>query len=404
MHNPPHSLFLRNLVFIFFFIFSLGNIGSLNISRWLPNLGPANVAWLMLAFLFIILIMAARMPVVFASNRQVNIYLFIFLALTFTSFLFPVLSGNIEIGTMLSHAMVFFVILSLSTILPKTGLAPLLWGIFLGAQITHLMDWLAFLTNSPINRKSDSLGLGYAGIGIPVGFGEHGLILLWGFFAGIALIFKEGRGLLFRSTLIVILIGMATMIFFSQSRSSIAALLLGLVILLILYPYKSSLNRLTIRILSIPIGATFLSAIFFIHESRSRTLNLRFAQFKKVFEVVSEKPFTGIGWNVWYPNYDSLVIHNAFLNYLAAGGYIPFIIYMLLLLFTASCFLHYTITSKDRKEKVTLIILFSIFCATVLEISLFKSTPSAALAVSGLTIVIYRYIREPKRGYLPHLD
>lgn len=395
--KPIKLALLWWLIFIFFFLFSLGNVGAIKSIPYLPALGLANMAWLGLILAFSALALIQATPLFYTSHAKSNFYIFLQFAFVFTSFSIPAVSGNFAFGTMLSHIAVFLVIVALNASIIKTGLSPFFWAIFLGSQIIHFMDWLALIFDSPMNTKSDSFGIGYAGIGVLLGFGEHGILLLWGIFSGLAIVITKRSSKIVSFFIITLSVSMAGMIFLSQSRSSIIALILGLGVLITFYPYTCTLKRLIIRFFAIPIGITFtIVAIIMTYQTRPRTLHLRTEQFYRVFEISLEHPFSGIGWNIWHPNYDSLVIHNAFLNYLAAAGYIPFLLYIAIFVYVIAHFFSHKRKIGNKHDAVTFSVLFSIFAATVFEISLFKSTPSSAFAVSGLLLVSYQYIGDYK--------
>jgi hypothetical protein len=348
------------------------------------------MGWAGLAAVYLGFAAMGETPLFLRSNFNVNIYLLSYLFFTISSFLFPALAGQFDLGTAISHIAVFFVILSLSVLLIRTGLTPLFGGVFLGAQITHLMDWVAFIFNTPLNTKTDSFGLGYAGIGVPLGFGQHGIILNWGIFSGLAILLTKKLKPVSKCLVTFIMFGMVAMVIISQSRSSIFALIFGFGALLIFYPYRSALKKLPAKVVTMPIGVSMaLYGLFVAYNARPRTLHIRLDQFYHVFEVAQKNPISGIGWNIWHPKYDSHVIHNTFLNYLAAAGYIPFLIYIGLIAYVGGFFLYYQRNITARRDKVTYITSFSIFLSTLAEVNFFKATPSLALAISGLIMVLY---------------
>jgi len=117
-------------------------------------------------------------------------------------------------------------------------------------------------------------------------------------------------------------------------------------------------------------------------ENRSRTLFYRADQINIALNLVSSHPFTGIGWNRFYPLHSSHVLHFTPLNYGVGSGLVS------LLLFVTVVAIPLAVTGRHILNiDATTAGLLGVFCVTLVEILLFKSTPSVQLFSAGVIVL-----------------
>jgi len=256
-------------------------------------------------------------------------------------------------------------------------------GVIIGTIPVLVLDTFGFIGITPFMRGSgflNTIGIYRGGIGVlNTSFGAHGVILISGLWC-IWYIGHKNRGSLYTGGYFLFVAVIIFFILLSNSRSSYMALLLGIV-------SAFTLNFIRTNNYAVPVflfGGLSLFAIFIIILNPDSLIE-RVNQLIVSFNVISQYPLRGIGWNNFYLTYYSRSgLHNSLIYYFVAGGIVPGTLMTIFIFYPIIICVVYAIESKIGRWHIAL---FGIYVAAVFELFLWRSTPNAHQIVFGFILI-----------------
>lgn len=386
---------LRDIITLHFFLLGLGSISIYGFFSY------GNLAAVIIIFCNLYIIFFKEESKLEFGTFNINKRYLLFLFLNcFLLFLIVISwTSNISIRTLLSHLLAFFGIFSLAVLLPRIDAISIFKGLFLSCFIIVLLDMVSIITQSPANQHGDVLGLGYGGIGVKTSFGSHGMMLIWGLISVYAIHKLTPVNHIKKvATFLLILAGLTALIC-SQSRSTYFAGFASFFVLSLLnYSFSKRVKPTVCCFLlflttMIGIGVSYYLYNYLL-DVRMQTMDNRIFSYIHAIQVTMENPLRGIGWEVWYPEYDpNYVLHNAPLNYFVSMGLPGGITYILILLLGFSSYVSGLKHIELRKNRCVLHLYFAMFITAFIEMNLYKSTPNYFTLVS---IILLQTVNMPK--------
>ena len=296
--------------------------------------------------------------------------------ISFTGIPKPDMIRLVAHGLAATGALVAVALLSISST------TAVLYAIWLGAFPVVALDLAARVgIVQPANTASQVIPYTtYGGIGIPTGFGTHGVIINTAIISGIGVLWlcepaKKTKLALKYTCFLMFLLQL-----FSQSRSSLLALTMGIVVLII-YQLWHSPYPTAVKIATIAVGSiSLLGGGIVLLTQRVKTIFSRIEEIETAATLVTSNPITGIGWDTFHPNYSSKVLHFTPGNYFLAGGTVLGIIYIAVLAYPGLAAVR-QLSNRPAQQKV--VVFAALYIAVFVEILFFKSTPSVHVFSMG---------------------
>jgi hypothetical protein len=241
------------------------------------------------------------------------------------------------------------------------------------------IDLMAFLGFVPVaNGAAATIPIGYGGIGLPMLFGTHGIVLAVGSTMAAYTAWRVEWPLPW-----IAILGLNTaMAVASQSRSSIIAAVVGVGTVsayVISRRVGVEPSRILLLILPTGVGATVVLAA-----ARPQTILTRLIQAQRGAEVLASEPITGIGWGTFVPQYASSSIHFSPLIYFVVGGVPLGFVYLVLVGYALATGTRVVLSEvADCRSYAVL----GAFLAVLVEVSLYPNTPNVHLIVLGALLM-----------------
>ena len=370
-----------NRITLLFLIFNI----QLGVTIWVQK----PISWYNVTTPFVL-------SVIFVNNRhriKIDRYSFVIITLfAGVTLLVPALEMyNPPILNFFAHLLALFTAIGFVIALSPEYLWHVFKMYFLVAIPVAFLDVGAFLGMFPVlNTCSSKLpGIEYCGIGISTGFATHGVVLVSGIIAGICVIGCKKRGTKsYYATFSIILLMIMSLIL-SQSRSGIFALVIGILPFL-LYKLKVITRRsATFAVIVIGLAVTSIFFSLILISFRTPTVISRIEQIVIAIDIIVSHPFSGIGWNEFFPTYYDKILHNTPLNYFVSNGLFSGLLFLGTILLPIFAYIRFLLSPFNADpfqwfQHTS----FGIFSVVLVERLLAKGTPSVQLLIASLLFFI----------------
>lgn len=293
-----------------------------------------------------------------------------------------------DLRTVLSHIAVVATVSMIGLLITcstELSLSDVAYSAYLGGVVVALWDFIIFLSPTDFQSATSPLirFINKGGIAADASMGTHGIVVGMGVIAGLSLL-KWKPECPFRKQILLIssILLMVFTILLSGSRSSLLALIIGASFF---YSYKlHSLSRRVYTLFVMFLMLLLVGVVYIVASWRWRTVLQRIEQNLAAVELTLSYPLTGVGWQHIFPRYLNHVIHNTPLNYFASGGIILGMTFMIVFLYPFLIGIRGLITKSGSQELIRTFV--SMWFVIIIELMLYKSTPSIYLLIIGMMI------------------